>query len=186
MGNKKLASLIALAVTAIAILMGILAYRTKPPADSATMGGNNFGVQDSRDAQPIQTPAISDSTPPEEPRYTTREFETFTQKFRSELPTMKILRAQPKHAMHPGLMQAYSRSGQIARAAIRQPELREMAFSALEYCTNLNGYDLSVRAMCLRQHRKIRSAINDNSFDERNRIKNLNEISNLIERSFSD
>ncbi|HVJ64569.1 MAG TPA: hypothetical protein VM901_04885 [Bdellovibrionota bacterium] len=188
MGNKKIASLVALAITAVAVLMGILAYRTRPPAQGE--GPEDLRVQESRSAEPIVTPPAGTdaaTSPVEEtPTYTSAEFEVFTQKFREELPPMQVLRAQPKHALHPGLIAAYTRSGQMARAAIRQPELREAAYAALESCANLAGYDLSVRAMCLRQHRRIRRAAGDTVFDERNRIRGLRELDNLIRRSFGD
>jgi hypothetical protein len=184
MGSKKIASLVALAVTLVAVLLGILAYRTKPP--EAPLAGSP-GVEDSRSAAPVHTPsAIQESSETTEPYYSIEDFNQLTQGFKDELPPMEAVLAQPKHATHPGLYEAYRKSGVIARAAIRQPELRDAAFTSLEFCANINGYDLSVRAMCLRQHRKIRSATNDTSFDERNRIQNLRELDSLLKRSFDD
>lgn len=185
--NKKIVPpILVIALIAIAVLTAIYMQKNNHPHQPLP---EPVTQESEPPSTSIHLPPIQ-SQPPEssssEPHYTLQEFEAFTQNFQNELPPMKELREQPKHSLHPGLVKAYTRSGKIARAAIRQPELRDMAFTSLEYCANLNHYDTSVRAMCLRQHRKIREATQDHSFDEKKRFKHFKELNSLLRRSFDE
>lgn len=181
--NKKNAPLL-IALTIVALLLAVSLWLGAGSKNQPEVTGESITLRPS--GNPINVPPTGStaSQSGEEPRQSPRDFEAFTTKFLKELPPMEILRTQPKHAVHPGLLDAYTRSGSIARAAILQPELRELAYEALESCANLKGYDLSVRGLCLRKLREIRQSTGDQSYDERNRIKNLRELDSLLRRSF--
>lgn len=180
--KNKAASLIAPVIIALLLTIGLLMHRKTARSPEVPIPSE---VHESLKPQAEGLPPNTAHDPQAETQktFTPQEFESFTQKFKSELPSMNELRAMDPHAMHPGLITAYGRSGKIARAAIDQPELRDLAYATLEYCANLDRYDQSVRAMCLRQHRKIRAAEGNTSFDERNRIHDLKSLDSLIKRS---
>lgn len=184
--NKKIAPFFALMIIAAALLFTIFLRKNNNPQHSPSEESATIHAPQPNAPINLPVPTPSDQKKLPETRYTIPEFEAFTQKFQTELPPMKEIRMRPEHSIHPGLITAYSRSGKIARAAIDQPELRDIAFSTLESCANLDDYDTSVRAMCLRQHRKIRDAMHDHSFDEKKHFKYFKELNSLLRRSFEE
>lgn len=186
--SPKLKRLAAPTIVFLVLLISIyLGKKKSPPISTNEALRPKSALNQSQKAAPNSNSSSKSAPPPGvqkgEPYYSKDQFQAYASSLTENLPDMKVLRSLSKHQVHPEIQTAYIKAAAIGRAAIRQPELKEIALDALEECAKLKGYDASVRSICLRHHRKIRTAFGDDSYDEK-QIDRINELDSILRRSF--